>query len=308
MGGYFFLGCRTVKFDKHPLTFQEQLELLQQRGLIVTDQAEARHYLGHLNYYRLAAYLLPFEQDHTSHQLLPDTTFDQVLNLYIFDRELRLLVLDAIERVEVSIRTQLAYSLAHRHGPHAFLNPALFKAKWRHDRNLLSLQQEVGRSREEFIRHLRQKYDEALPPIWAVVEIMTFGQLSKWYSNLSSGADRNAVAHAYEMDEINLVSFLHHLSTVRNVCAHHSRLWNRVFTFTFKLPRKRPSTLVKEMNTEGHDIKRLYNTLVVLAYLMDLTCIEHHWKKRLKDLIAYHNINTSKMGFPTDWQIKPIWK
>ncbi|MCG7876040.1 MAG: Abi family protein [Candidatus Thiodiazotropha endolucinida] len=297
-----------MKFNKPPLSFQDQLQQLEQRGLVVTDRLEAEHYLSHLNYYRLAAYLLPFEQDHATHQLQPGTTFDQVLDLYIFDRELRLLMLDAIERVEVSIRTQLAYALAHRHGPHALLDKGLFKAKWRHDRNLDSLQREVGHSREVFICHLRQKYDEPLPPVWAAVEIMTFGQLSKWYANLSSGADRNAVAHTYDMDEINLVSFLHHLSTVRNVCAHHSRLWNREFTFTFKLPRKRPSALVAEMYTGGHGVKRLYNTLVLLAYLMDKTCMEHHWKQRLKGLIANHNIDTSKMGFPADWQTKPIWQ
>ena len=297
-----------MKFNKPPLSFQDQLQQLEQRGLVVTDRQEADHYLSHLNYYRLAAYLLPFEQDHLTHQLTPGTTFDQVLNLYIFDRELRLLVLDAIERVEVSIRTQLAYALSHQHGPHAHLNAKLFKAKWNHAWNIQNLQKEAGQSREVFIRHLMNKYDEALPPIWAVVEIMTFGQLSKWYANLSSGADRNQVAHAYGMDEINLVSFLHHLSTVRNVCAHHSRLWNREFTFTFKLPRRRPVALVAEMNRQQHDMKRIFNTLVALAYLMDITCIDHHWKQRLKDLIKEHNIDTSNMGFPADWHNKPIWQ
>ena len=259
---------------------------------MVNDCQEAGHYLSHLNYYRLSAYLLPFERDHATHQLTPGTTFDQVLNLYVFDRELRLLVLDAIERVEVSIRTRLAYTIAHQHGPHAHLDESLFKAKWNHAWNVRNLKKEAAQSREVFIRHLVNKYDEALPPIWAVVEIMTFGQLSKWYANLSSGADRNRVAHTYDMDEINLVSFLHHISTVRNVCAHHSRLWNREFTFTFKLPRQRPAALVVEMNIQDHGCKRLYNTLVVLAYLMDVTCPGHHWKKRLIALIEEHNIDS----------------
>lgn len=137
---------------------------------------------------------------------------------------------------------------------------------------------------------------------------MTFGQLSKWYANLSSGADRNRVAHTYDMDEVNLASFLHHLSTVRNVCAHHSRLWNREFTFTFKLPRQRPVALVAEMNTQQHGRKRLYNTLAVLAYLMDIICPGHHWKKRLITLIEEHNRDTQSMGFPADWKDKPVWK
>lgn len=297
-----------VKFNKPPLTYQEQLKHLEQRGLVVTDRQQAEHYLTHLNYYRLAAYLLPFEEDHTTHKLAPGVSFEQVLNLYIFDRELRLLILDATERVEVSVRTQLAYNLAHQHGAHAYLKASLFKVKWNHAENVSKLKREAGQSREAFIRHFMNKYNEPLPPIWAVVEIMTFGQLSKWYANLSSGTDRNLVAHTYNMDEINLVSFLHHLSTVRNVCAHHSRLWNREFTFTFKLPRRRPNTLVTEMNTQAHGSKRLYNTLVMLVYFMNIICPGHHWKKRLIELIENHQIDTNPMGFPADWWSKPIWK
>ena len=96
-------------------------------NLTIENPDRAEHYLSHLNYYRLGAYWLPFEADHETHQFRPDASFDQVLNLYIFDRELRLLVMDAIERIEVSVRTRWAYHLAHTHGPHAYLDPALFK-------------------------------------------------------------------------------------------------------------------------------------------------------------------------------------
>ena len=149
-----------------------------------------------------------------------------------------MLVLDAIERVEVAIRTCVAFQLGHRYGTHPHLNPALFKQAWDHTKNVSQLQKDTQQSKEAFIQHLLAKYAEPLPPIWAAVEVMTLGQLSKWYANLQSGADRNLVAHVYDCDEINLVSFLHHLSTVRNLCAHHSRLWNREFIFTFKLPRQ----------------------------------------------------------------------
>ncbi|AWB35850.1 Abi family protein [Orrella marina] len=111
-----------MKFNKPAFTDDQQLDQLIQRGVVCGDRAEALHYLGHINYYRLAAYWLPFEADHASHSFKPGTRFVDVLNLYIFDRELRLLVLDAIERVEVSVRTGWAYTLAHRYGPHAHLN------------------------------------------------------------------------------------------------------------------------------------------------------------------------------------------
>lgn len=297
-----------MKFSKKPLSFKDQVSQLEKRGLLIGDRDKAEYYLSHLNYYRLAAYCLPFEIDHNTHQYIEGTTFDQVLDLYIFDRELRLLVLDAIERIEVSIRTHLAYTLAHKYGPHGYLNSALFKANWPHSKNVRQLENEIRNSREVFIRHLSQKYDEPLPPIWATVEIMTFGQLSKWYANLSSGADRNAVANVYGMDEINLVSFLHHLSTVRNICAHHSRLWNREFTFTFKLPRKRPAQLLSVLNLSPTTTKKIYNTLVVLDYLMNTISPDTRWKQRLMALLNRHPVaDPLSMGFPEQWHELPIW-
>jgi abortive infection bacteriophage resistance protein len=298
-----------MKFAKPPFTHEQQLDQLVQRGLVCTDRAKALHYLGHLNYYRLGAYWLPFEIDHTTHTFQFGTCFDDVLNLYIFDRELRLMVLDAIERVEVSVRTGWAYTLAHRYGPHAHLNTSLFKnpaRNWDHAQQSQKLEAEARKSHETFLQHHYQKYDEPLPPLWAVVEVMTLGQLSKWYSNLRHGADRNAVARCYDMDETNLTSFLHHLSTIRNICAHHSRLWNREFTFTFRLPTHRPQRLAASLNYQ--DDRRLYNTLAVLAWLLDSISPQHQWKQRLKALLVQHQIDPLRMGFPAGWQQMPIWQ
>ena len=298
-----------MKFNKPSFTHEQQLDQLIQRGLHCADRAQALHYLAHLNYYRLGAYWLPLEADHATHTFKSGTRFDDVLNLYIFDRELRLLVLDAIERVEVSVRTGWAYHLAHKYGPHADLDANLFKQpakNWDYAQQSQKLEGEARKSHEVFIQHHYRKYDEALPPVWAVVEIMTLGQLSKWYLNLRHGSDRNAVAHRYDMDETNLTSFLHHLSTIRNLCAHHSRLWNREFTFTFSLPVRRPQALAASLN--HHDGRRIYNTLTVLAWLLDCISPHHHWKQRLKALLAQHHINPQPMGFPAGWEVLPVWQ
>ncbi len=294
-----------MRFEKPPQTFDEQVDLLILRGMRIDDPKRARRYLSHLNYYRLAAYWLPFEQDHPTHRFKPGVEFDLVLEHYIFDRKLRLLIMDAIERIEVSLRTRWAYHLAHSHGPHAMLDQTLFKAKWPHADNVNALRETVRRSSEVFIRNFN-KYDEALPPVWVVCEIMTLGQLSKWYANLKRGRDRNAVARGYGMDEVNLTSFLHHLSIVRNHCAHHARIWNREFTFSWKLPRTRPATLRQNFNLT--DTRRIYNTLVMLAYLMD-SIGPNSWKQRLYDLFTKHpDVRTRAMGFPPDWPDRPIWQ
>jgi len=273
----------------------------------IPDRDYARHYLTHLNYYRLGAYWLPFEANHAPHEFKPGTNFDDVVSLYVFDRELRLLVMDAIERIEVSIRTQWAYHLSHTYGPHAHLEPSIFKSNEIHRRCLTKLNEELGRSREVFISHYQNNYtDPALPPIWAVVEVMSLGQLSKWVSGLTHGQDRQAIAKNYGIDEIVLTSFLHHLTIVRNICAHHSRLWNRRFGFQAKMPKK-PIQLHQSLNPPH--AKYLYNTLVILEHIMNIISPDHHWKTRLIALFEKRPVATPKaMGFPNDWQNRPIWK
>lgn len=295
-----------MRFSKPPKTFEEQVKILRSRGMDLDDPERARRYLSHLNYYRLAAYWLPFEQDHPTHRFKPNTRFDTVLEHYIFDRELRLLIMDAIERLEVSLRTRWAYYLSHTYGSHAHLDDGIFKkGPWSHDENVRSLKEVVRSSSEVFIKHFRDTYDEDLPPLWVICEVMTLGQLSKWYANLCHSKDRNAIARVYGLDEVNLVSFLHHLSIVRNLCAHHARIWNREFIFAWKFPRRKPSGLFENFNTA--DGKKLYNTLVMLAYLMD-QINPHNWKKRLGKLFVKHpDVTARHMGFPDNWRDRPIW-
>jgi abortive infection bacteriophage resistance protein len=307
MRGYLFLGIEKMKpaFNKPATTIDQQLDLLISRGMIVKNRPQAIHYLAHLNYYRLGAYWLTFESDHQSHQFKPETHFEDVVNLYVFDRELRLLVLDAIERIEVSIRSQWAYTLAHQYGSHPHLDPNLFKPKWDYQLNKKKLEAELARSKEAFVKHFNHSYTEELPPVWAICEIMALGTLSQWFGNLRSGQDRNRIARIYNVDELILTSFLHHLSFIRNICAHHSRLWNREFTMTFQLPKKSPVGLPPCFNPNAP--RKIYNSLVMLVFLLDIISPQHHWRCRLFDLLNKHHIDTKAMGFPAGWQSLAVW-
>lgn len=292
-------------YDKPALTYGAQVRQLQARGMVIADEAAAEFYLQHLNYYRLSGYWLPFESDHGSHQFAAGTTFEAVLDLYTFDRELRLLLLDAIERIEVSTRAQWAYRFGHLHGAHAHLNPALAvnQKHWR--KNKEDLEKEVDRADEAFIRHLITTYSEDLPPIWAVCEVMSMGLLSRWYANLKPMQPRSLISNVYGLDESVFASWLHHLSVVRNVCAHHSRLWNRDFS---RVPPQ--ATVSKPAALSGQFVQdhKLYNTLVISLYLMDIISPQHHWRERLKDLLNRHDTRLADMGFPADWQSRPIWQ
>lgn len=298
-----------IPYQKPALDLSQQVALLRSRGMVIADEPRARHYLAFVNYYRLAAYWLPFEADHASHLFQTGTTFEMVLGRYVFDRELRLLLIDAIERVEVAIRTQFAHQLGHLYGPHAMLDPKRFRASsktWNYSDQCLQLRQQAAASREEFMRHLLAKYQEPLPPIWAAVEIMSLGQLSKWYANLAASGDRNLIARQMDFDEVNLASFLHHLAVVRNLCAHHSRVWNREFTFTFKLPRHRPRAVRGCLNSAAPG--KLYNTLTLLVAILEIISPGSQWKQRLVALLQQHAIPEQDMGFPMNWQALPLWK
>ncbi|MBZ2190100.1 Abi family protein [Alcanivorax sp. JB21] len=295
-----------MDFTKPARTWQEQLELLQARGLIIPDADRAGHYLAHINYYRLTGYWLPFEEDHASHRFRSGASFDDVLNLYIFDREFRLLLLDAIERVEVSLRAQWAYHMAHKHGPHSYLDASLATDQKLHARHLGKLQDEISRSDEIFIQHYCRTYSNPVsPPVRSVSEIMSLGMLSRWITHMVP-SDRALLARVYGLDQNVLKGFVRHLAYVRNLCAHHCRVWNRGLTVTMSLPRTKPAALVSSFNPGQQ--RRIYNTLVMLAALMDVVCPDSQWKKRLGDLLVQHHIDAHAMGFPEGWRNLPVWR
>nr|WP_240193372.1 Abi family protein [Desulfobulbus alkaliphilus] len=275
--------------------------------MIIPNRSRASRYLSHISYYRLRGYWIPLEQSGSAdHTFQNGTTFDQVLDLYIFDRQFRLLVMEAIERFEVSLRAQYANQLGYRYGSHFFLETRYFADTITHNRLLTSLGEEIDRSREPFIDHYRQTYSQPyLPPIWASCEVMSFGQLSQWYQKLRKRGDRQFIAKSYGLDEKFLRSFLHHLTHVRNITAHHGRLWNRRFTITMALP-KAPIQLAAMLHP-GAD-RYVGNTIIVLGYLLKLISPGTSWPWRMRRLIEHLvGINPVAMGLANDWQTLPLW-
>ncbi|WP_418186994.1 Abi family protein [Aliarcobacter lanthieri] len=282
-------------FLKPFLTVEEQIEQLKSRGMKFHNEEKAKKYLENLNYYRLGGYWLIFEENHEKHEFYEDTYFEEVVNLYLFDRDLKLLLLDAIERVEVSIRSKLAYHLAQNFGSHAHLKAEIFSSSINYSKTLIKLKSELDRNRNEiFIKHHFEKYSEELPPIWVSVEVMTIGQISNWYSNIKDRKYRQIIAKSYDLDEKILSSFLHHLTIIRNISAHHSRLWNKKFTIDFILPNF-PKELNDKFNLSSR--KYIYNTLIMCEYLLNIIDENNNWKIRLDELIDKYRINTKNMGF-----------
>lgn len=300
-----------TQYIKPSLTDEQQIALLIRRGMHIADHDHARQLLTHISYYRLRAYWLPFEQaawNGDDHAFIEGTELAAVLAIYNFDRELRLLLIDAIERVEISLRTRLANVLSLRYGPFVHENACHFAkvSVWEQCRH--ELMKEYARSRETFAEHYRSKYPQlASPPLWVACELMTLGHLSRWLQNLRIPKDRQAIADTYRLDERVLVSFAHHLTIVRNHCAHHGRVWNRKFAVKMLIPSKKPQGLSAAFNAEQD--RRLYNTLAMLAYMMSIISPNSTWQQRLKSLIeSTPLIDVADMGFPQGWERLPIWQ
>ncbi|WP_374828653.1 Abi family protein, partial [Brucella daejeonensis] len=286
------------------------IERLRARGMIVGNELQARHYLTHVSYYRLRAYWLPFElpaSNADDHAFVTGTSFDDALSLYVFDRQLRLHVMDAIERIEVSLRGAWAHHLAMKYGPHGYLDGTIYARADYYAKAFSSLLEEISKSKDTFIVHYKTKYDDpAQPPVWMTAEILSLGQLSKWYSNLKHRADRQAIAKTYGLDEKAMVSAVHHLAYVRNICAHHGRLWNKQFTVTMSVPNS-PASLKLAMNST--EKRRLYNSLVALGYLIKIVAPDSEWRQNLISLIDAHPLaDASDMGFPETWRDLPFWQ
>jgi abortive infection bacteriophage resistance protein len=215
-----------MKFSKPPLTYEQQADLVLARGLIA-DKNALMERLRAVSYYRLCAYWYPFKRADNSFE--PGTTFDTVWRRYTFDRQLRLLVMDAIERVEITIRSSLAYELS-RFGPFGHLDINNFPgiAPLEHQRLLDELHENANRSREAFVEHFKKTYDEFPDiPLWAAVETMTFGQMLTVYRNCGKHVQRAIASNRFNLPGTVVLSWLFTLNYIRNLCAHHSRLWNR---------------------------------------------------------------------------------
>jgi len=309
----------SVKFTKPPLPLPQQLQLWEQRGLSVPDPTRALHYLRFIGYYRLSAYALPFQQASAGTGLSqpdkpfrPGTAFEDILRMYVFDRELRLLVMDAIERIEVAVRTCVANEMAVRHGAHWFMEPRHFHPRFNHARFLGKLEEELkiqfsghpptGQHHEPFINHYYQAYGEPyLPPVWMVAEMQSLGVWSRVFGNLQQTAERRTIAAHFGVDEQVLHTWTHALTHLRNLCAHHSRLWNRRFVIRPKIARKHAHLVA--------DNGQFYVFAIILHDLLRVIAPGTKWAHRLTNLLRSNpTVSLAAMGFPAGWQQEPFWQ
>jgi abortive infection bacteriophage resistance protein len=296
-----------MKYEKEPTTFEEQANKLLSRGL-VADREELLRRLNSVSYYRLSGYLYPFRQT-ASEQYFAGTTLKVIWNRYCFDRRFRVLVLDAIERVEVSARTKLVHHFSHAHGPFGYLDDRnLPKLKinqyleWR-----TNLVEETGRSKETFKKHFFDIYGDHHKelPVWMLAELMSMGSTLTFFRGVHPDIQRKVAAEYGLADELFL-SWFRSLNGARNICAHHSRFWNRELGYKPDLPQKNKFPA-------WHEVSPLKNTrsgiiLMICRHMLALITPTSQWSGRVEKLfLEYPDIPVEDMGLPHDWKEHRVW-
>ncbi len=307
-----------MKYNKPALSNPDLLARWQAKGLVVASTADAERALNFIGYFRLRGYALPLmTQTPAGRQFKAGTSFDDILARYELDRDLRRITLGQLERIEVAVRTVVSNQMSLQYGPFWYLNhPAQvlghapgYRGKpepFPLGRFLGEVERETQRSKDPFAQHYFNTYTEPLlPPSWLMAECLSFGKWSTLYKHLQKADTahpnpKKVVAKAFGLSAPLVESWLHALTVLRNICAHHGRVWNRHFTVTPAVYTQAQPHFAQQQS---------YYCLAVVMRLFSRAVDTHdEWPVRLMDLFKAHpTIAPTDLGFPSGWEADPIW-
>jgi abortive infection bacteriophage resistance protein len=280
---------------KPPTSFQEQVNLFKSRNLQINNSEYSELVLRRINYYRLSAYGLTLKDPINKDNYKEGSSFENLLALYEFDRRLRLLLLGALETIEIAFRTHISYEIAHKFGPLGYKDKENFINEKHHKESIDELDKLIAKSRkgELFIEHHFAKYEGNIP-IWVAIEVTSFGFLSKFYRNLNIEAKKNIAGTYYNVRYHYLESWLQTLSNVRNICAHYGRLYNKKLPFQPRLFKEEASKI---------DNRFIFAAIYITQKLLTKT----ERTRLVTDLEALvleyeDTIQFNHIGFPSNWK------
>lgn len=309
-------GAFLLRYNHPPTTIDQQMRLLRDRGMI-GDETLMRRWLETVGYYRLSAYWLPFEISPTAGQTRSKifnagTRFSDIVDIYVFDRKLRLLVMEGIDRFEIAVRARWTNRFSLAHGSHAHMHHMHFNNGFKHAQMYGKIAHTAEQSREVFVEHYRSKYtDPHLPPLWQITELMTLGEISKWVECTKDNKLKGELARDLGLpNKETLEGTLQLLSYIRNICAHHGRLWNR--RTVKRAPNIRQFRSEMDIDTTGsqHQPRNsIYNVLVILSKSLRHQSPDTTFPLRVRTLAETRSRSQRRaMGFPDDWSLRPLWR
>lgn len=282
------------KQHQKSMTIDEQIKNLKELGLSFEDEEYAKKVLEDISYFRLIkAYSLGLKLKNKKYR--KGITFEQIVELYLFNTKLRQLLFYEIEKVEIKLRCRLANYFAKKYGVIGYLEEKYFNNSEYHQKFLNDVYEEKLRSsKTPFVRNFKENYEGGELPIYALVEIISFGVLSKLYKNMLN-PDKKEIAKSFGVGYTYLESWIESISCVRNICAHYGRLYNIKIT-------KRP-VLYDEYNKAKIKNDSVFGILLCLRYLLKTDYQWNMFVDKLEMLIEkYDNVKIDKMGFPSNWK------
>lgn len=330
-----------MSYPKPWLSLEQQLNKLQSRGMQVSDAAKARGYLHRIGYYRLSGYWFAFRErsgacctwnpksDQPQRKVetvaldsfKPGATFQNAVDLYVFDKGLRLLAIDALERIEIALRVDISHTLGQL-DTFAYLRPDLFHHTFsqqlgknsgltKHHEWLTKHAQLILRSKEEFVTHNRTQYGLPLA-VWVVCEVWDFGTLSTLFGGMRE-TEQDLIAAKYGVRNGRVfATWLRSLNYLRNVCAHHSRLWNRNIVDQPKLPSSAEAPWVTALSHNAHSQARCFLLLLIVRHMLKVINSTSSWPARMKQHMEafpdldHLGLNLAGMGAPANW--RAMWE
>lgn len=303
-----------IEYHKQPLTLDQQVRKLKERGLVFDDESLAKAYLFNISYYRLRAYTYSFQDNSEGSDhcfLRSNLLFKDFIDLYCFDRRLRSLIFNAIEKIEVAVRTKIVQVYAEStHDSHWFYDDSLYR--YPIDGLLGHIEADVERSNEDFIKHYRSKYhNPPMPPSWMALEVVSFATLSRLFQALKSDNRKQYITHQFGLKKVGILeNWLHAISNLRNCCAHHSRVWNRRFMVNVILPYNTFYPFMDRTTIQTMRTNKLFALLSCMAYILTIISPDSDFKRHLRELLESdcRLLDLKDMGFPDIWQSLPVWR
>ena len=298
--------------------------------MLMENEHKAESYLLNIGYHRLSAYIYPFYRSPKSDLMLKEgTTFEQVLTLYRFDKKLRMLLFNEIEKIEVAIRSVLAdtYTAAQVSGAgfgvairsvladigcqelddrYWITKPGYFANADKFNQTLAVIEKELASSKEDYIEDFRRNYVEKYPPAWMITEVLSFGNLNYIYSNIANNRLMKRIACYFGLKPQVFTSWLTVLANLRNMCCHHARVWNRDFMLNPAEPRKTSNAWI---DTSKIDKKKIFYRLCIVRYFLSSISPNNNFHEKINILLTlFPSIDITAMGFSKEWQKDTLWK
>lgn len=293
-------------FTKRYSSPRELVQRLKSRGLVIDNEQRAEAYIINIGYYRLSAYMYPYlSMPKTNHIFKKEVSFDNILDLYRFDKKLRVLLFNEIEKIEIAFKEAVANITSQMTGDIFWMtNSKYFKSQIVYSKTYSLIEAEYNKSTEDFIKHFKCKYLDPFAPAWMLSEIIPFGITIQLYRNLMDQRIRKQISKRFYLQPQALESWMTTIALTRNACCHHSRVWNKVNSIIPADAKK----MIRPWITMPVAKNRIYFNICMIKYFMNIISPNNDLKAKLNNLfVRFPQIDLKAMGFSVGWEREPLW-